>query len=363
MKVVIRCGGSGTRLWPLSRERRPKQFQPLLGQRSLFVMKLADVRPLLRSWNDLYVSTVRQYVPFVRQLAPRVKADHIIAEPIRRNTGPAIALETAVIAAHQRAGSDPVIASLTVDDVFKDSGRLRQVVRRAARFVETVEPSAVVTIGAPVSRPDSGVSYLVLGRVLERTPTVTVGVVTRWIEKPSGPRLSRLVHQPKVAVHTGQYVWRASTVLHTIQAHDRALAGRLSKIQAAIGTRRYATVLARAFRQTRAASVEELVTRRAQRVVGIVAEMGWSDTGKWFLIQELRRQSPRANVIDGTAITLETEDSLVRLPTGKVGVMIGLKGMVVVDTGDALLVCSKDRSEVVKRAVERIRQLGWNRVR
>lgn len=361
MIVVIRSGGSGTRLWPLSRERRPKQFQRLLGKRSLLERKLEEVRPLLSSWRDLYVSTNEQFVPLIRRLVPRLPINHIIAEPERRNTGPAVALETAMIKAHHPA-SDPIIASLSVDDVMPQAALFRKLLQASARYLEQRDPFSVVTIGCPVTAPDPGFSYLVLGRTVERRREYALRAVKRWIEKPSRPRLTRLLRSSNVVAHTGLYVWRASTVLDLFEQFHPHLFVRLQRIQRAVSTRRLRRTVQREFKHFPVESVESLIVRRATRTVAAVADLGWKDTGKWFLIQELRRQWPGANVIDGTVVTLDTKDSLVWLPAGKVGVTIGLKGMVIVDTGDALLVCPKDRSEEVKRAVERLRQLGWNRV-
>lgn len=355
MKIVIRCGGAGTRLWPMSRERLPKQFQPLLGQESLLAAKLRAVRPLLGSWNDLYVSTHERYVPIVRRLVPRLRRDHIIAEPVRRNTGPAIALETAVIAAHAN-GDDPVIASLTVDDVMRNIDRFRQLLRRAAQYVDRVDPAAVLTIGSPPAAPDPGLSYLVLGSTVERHAGSTFRRVRRWVEKPNVGQLHRLLRRGQVAAHTGLYVWRASTLLNLLAAHHPHLVRRLDRIRRVIGHRNERAVVRREFRHFPAVSIEELVARRAPTIVAGVADLGWSDTGKWFLVQELRRDRPGANVVRGDVVALDTTDSLIYAPPRKLVATVGLRGFVVVDTGDALLVCPKDRSGDVKAIVEHLQR-------
>ncbi|MBI5405330.1 MAG: mannose-1-phosphate guanylyltransferase [Candidatus Kerfeldbacteria bacterium] len=358
MKIVIRCGGAGTRLWPTSRESRPKQFQPLLGSESLFTSKLNSIRPLVRSWDDVYISTVESYVPIIRKLAPRVRRDHIIAEPVRRNTGPGIALETTVIAAQQRPGQDPVIASLTVDDVMRNGKLFRDLLRHAGRYLEHDEPSAIVTIGCPPAGADTGLSYLVLGKKLVSGRQYQLRRVSRWIEKPDEQQLRRLLKTSDIAAHTGLYVWRASTVMNILAAHEPVLFARMQRIGRAVGTRRERTVIRREFPKIQSASVEELVARRATRIVAAVAELGWKDTGKWFLVQEVLRREPGANVHQGNVVLVDTEDSLVYGPPGKLIATVGLKGYVVVDTGDALLVCPKDRSGDVKKIVEHLKATG-----
>lgn len=354
MKIVIRCGGAGTKLWPLSREDKPKQFQPLLGKKSLFEEKLAEIRPLIRRRDDLYISTVRPYIPFIRKLVPSLPHDHIIAEPVRRNTGPGIALETTIIDAQQKKGDDVIIASLTVDDVMHRSKLFRQLLARAERYLKDVDPFSIVTIGCPVKAPDTGLSYLVLGKTIERGKSFAFRRVTKWVEKPDAPQLGRLMTKENVASHTGLYLWRASAVLGIIETHHPAMAVRLGRIRRAYRTRQFSAVLEREFSRFAPCSIEDLVARRAPRIIAAVADLGWSDTGKWFLVQELRRRKAGDNVTEGDVIAIDTKDSLIYAPRKKVVATVGLNAFIVVDTGDALLVCPKDRSADVKKVVEHL---------
>ncbi len=356
MKIVIRCGGAGTRLWPVSREKRPKQFQSLLGQKSLFEEKLRQIRPLVKRRSDLYVSTVREYVPIVHRLAPSILPDHIIAEPVRRNTGPGIALETTIINAQQPKGEDAVIASLTVDDVMHNARLFRQLIAHAARYLEEDDPFSILTIACPVDSADTGLSYLVLGRTVSRGKNYAFRRVERWIEKPAARQLGQLLRRQNVAAHTGLYLWRASTVLNILEAHEPVMFARLQRIRQAFGTGRYRRVLERQFSALQSASVEELIAKRAARIIAAVADLGWKDTGKWWLVQEVRRRKPGDNVTEGQVVAIDTEDSIVYAPRGKLVATIGLKGYVVIDTGDALLVCPKERSGDVKKVVEHLQR-------
>lgn len=354
MKIVIRCGGAGTRLWPMSRKDTPKHFQALLGSLTLFESKIQEILPLVHTWNDVYISTVREYVTTVRRLAPRILKSHIIAEPVRRNTGPGIALETTVIAAQQPRGVDPVIATLTVDDVMHNAKLFCQLLRRAEALLRRHEPSSVITIGCPPTNADTGLSYLVLGPRVAGGKEHAFHEVTEWIEKPSTRKLSHLLQRTSVAAHTGLYVWKASTVMGIIEAHEPEMFKGLRAIRDDAGTPRFQRTLARVFPRFQSVSVEELVTRRASRVIAAVADLKWHDTGKWFLIQELRRTHVGANVTQGEVYCVDTEDSLIYAPKKKFIATIGLNGMIVIDTGDALLVCPKERSADVKKIVEHL---------
>ncbi|MDD5567537.1 MAG: sugar phosphate nucleotidyltransferase [Patescibacteria group bacterium] len=201
MKIVIRAGGSGTRLWPVSRQKKPKHFLPLLGQRSLLEEKVEELKPLLRHWSDLYISVSQPFVSLVRRMVPRLPAKNIIAEPCGRNTGPAIALETVIIEAASQGKDDPVIASLTVDDVFKEAGGFRKALRESEHFLKH-HPLWIVAIASSVAQPDPGLSYIEIGRQITRYGSQAFNRSLRWIEKPSGGALTRLHKNPRVFAHT-----------------------------------------------------------------------------------------------------------------------------------------------------------------
>lgn len=354
MIVVIRAGGSGTRLWPASRQKKPKQFLPLLGKRTLLEEKLKEVRPLVHSWQDVYVSVGSNFVPLARRLAPHVPRRNIIAEPCGRNTGPAIALESVVIAAAQQGREDPVIASLTVDDVFRSASAFRAALKSAEQFIKHF-PQWSVALAATPPKPDPGLSYLKLGRVLGHFGGRSIHRSASWTEKPKPNQLSRLLKQPDVFAHTGQYLWKASTILNHFERYHPVIASAVNRIQQAYGTTAFRRTLGRAYAGLPSVSIEEAVTRRVRRLAAVAGDFGWSDTGKWYLIKHLLAPG-RQNVTRGTVVGVDNEDSLIFAPKDKVVGTIGLHGMIVVDTGDALLVCPSERSGDVKILIERIRE-------
>lgn len=353
--IVLRCGGSGTRLWPVSRASKPKQFQPILGEKSLFASKIEDIAPMVKDWRNVFVTTAASYVPMVRKIAPKIPRANIIAEPVRRNTGPGIALETAIIA-KRYAGQDPIIITLTVDDVFRDRAAFRKLLETCAHVLQHRQPQAVVTIGCSVPL-DTGLSYIVFepksmvqGQRFHR--------VQQWIEKPNRPRLKRLLKKNNIVAHTGLYAWRASTVLQLVEQHHPRDWANLQLIQQSFGTSRFATVLRKVYPKFNSVSVEEFLTKFAPEIVVSVADLHWRDTGKWFMVHDVRRAHEGANVLDGEIIALDTTDSLVYAPKGKIVAVLGVHDLIVVDTGDALLVCSKERSADVKQITDELTRRG-----
>lgn len=357
MKIVIRAGGSGTRLWPLSRQREPKQFLPLLGHASLLEEKIRELRPLIRRWSDVYISASEIFVSRVKKLAPLVPTRNIIAEPVGRNTGPAIALESAVIEAALRGREDPIVASLTVDDVFRRAGAFRSALRAAERFLRS-HPLWSVALAAKPPVPDPGLSYITLGRTLARSGPYAVTRCARWVEKPSQRQLARLVLQPRVFAHTGLYIWKASTLLSNIERFQPSIADVIRSIQRSYGRRTFASTLRRLYPTLPSMSIEEAVARHLERLAILADDFGWSDTGKWHLVK-LLLGSEKQNVTRGRVVSVDDEDCLLYAAPGKVLGTIGLRGMIVVDTPDALLICPQDRSSDMKALLERLKERGF----
>lgn len=355
MKIVIRAGGSGTRLWPLSRSRSPKQFLPVLGKHSLLEEKLEELKPLISNWSDVYISVAAAHVRTARRLAPKIPKRNIIAEPVGRNTGPAIALESAVIAASSR-NEDPVIASLTVDDVFHDAPAFRKALRAAEGFLHT-QPSWIVTIASKVHVPDPGLSYINVGGTMGAFFGQPINRVRKWVEKPSATVLKRLLSNPHTYAHTGLYVWKASTILGLFEAYQPEMMGPIKNIRASYGTAGFAALLRREYAKLPSMSIEEAVTRNTKQIAVACGAFGWSDTGKWFLIKDILRRGD-GNVTQGTVLTHDTHDSLIYGPSGKMIGVVGMRGVIVVDTPDGLLVCPKDRSGDVKHLIELMRKAG-----
>lgn len=363
MKIVIRAGGSGTRLWPLSRQNHPKQFIPLLDSRSLLQRKFDEVRPLLRSIDDLYVSVGVPFVKTVRRILPRLPQANIIAEPCGRNTGPAIGLESVYIKARLRPGQDPVIASLTVDDVFKSVDRFRSTLRAAERLL-LKKPELTLTIASKVSQPDSGLSYIQVGRRLNPGQSgPAFFIAQRWAEKPQARQLKRIMKNRQYYAHTGLYLWRASTILNHFKTYQSSIFQRLQKIGASVGSLRYQSVLKREFAAVPSASIEELVARHISPIGVGAGDFGWSDTGKWHLIHELLPKDEQNNALRGRIVNLSTENSLILSGGGRLVATLGLENIAVIDTQDAVLVMPKDRSGEVKRIVDELKRRGLKRYR
>ncbi len=361
MKIVIRAGGSGTRLWPLSRQNHPKQFIPLLDSRSLLQRKFQEIKPLLRSISDLYISVAAPFANTVRRTLPQLPKANIIVEPCGRNTGPAVGLESVYIKTRLQPGENPVIASLTVDDVFKSVDRFRKTLRASERLL-LQKPDLILTIASRVRQPDSGLSYIEIGeRIRSNKSSSIFFFAKRWIEKPRDKQLKQIIGNPKYFAHTGLYIWRQSTILQNFKLFQPTIYHRLEKIGRAFGTARYQKVLKRQYAALPSASIEELIARRVKPIGVAAGDFGWSDTGKWHLIHQLLPQDQAGNVFRGKTLSLTAKNTLILANSGRLVVALGVKDLAIIDTSDALLVMPKDRSAEVKQIVDELKKRSLKR--
>ncbi len=391
MYVVILAGGGGTRLWPLSRQDRPKPFLPLVGPETLFQRTVARVRELVGP-ERIYVVVERRHVPHVLAQAPELPPDHVIAEPGGRNTAPAIAL--AALAVDRPLGE--VLVVLPADAWIADDEAFREALGAVAGEGGLAEgalgiETPLVTLGVRPDRPETGYGYLVprldvpgaagtAGRVAGSAPVpaaaaaaapnpaapVPAHVLEAFVEKPDAVRAAELLAMPGIAWNAGMFAWRRRAILGALErfAPDVLEAVRLAL--SAPGARDEGGWLdgqeaARRYAAVRAVSIDYAVMEPAAGA-GLVLmgtlDAGWSDVGSWRAVADLQRAAAADDAQAGTAIDVGSHDILVRASGGRLVATIGLSDTIVIDTPDAVLVCAADRAQDVRAIVERLREAG-----
>ncbi|MBI5071626.1 mannose-1-phosphate guanylyltransferase [Candidatus Falkowbacteria bacterium] len=348
MKIVIRAGGSGTRLWPASRENNPKQFQALIGKKT-FVRDTVDrVKPLLKNNGDLFISVNQKMAGRLKKEISELPVKNIILEPTGRNTGPAMCLESCFLA--RRFGEDAIVASLPSDDYISDAVSFRAMLREAEKFLEK-NSGYIVTPGARPTYPDAGYSYIKIGEKLAGDKETKIFKVADWVEKPDVHHCKKLIQSRKYFYHTGMYIWELKTVLDLFRKFQPEMYEVCSLV--AEGRR------VGDYEKLPKISVETAITNRAPKIaVAISEKFVWSDLGKWQIIAEMLSKDAKGNVTKGKNILIDTKNSLVYGPENKLVATIGLDGIVIVLTEDALLVCPKDRAGEVKKIVEELGERG-----
>jgi mannose-1-phosphate guanylyltransferase len=354
--AIILAGGRGTRFWPRSRTRTPKQLLNIIGTDTMLeqtASRLAPLFPPSRQW----VVTNTEQAAVVRKQMPRVPASHILPEPVGRNTAAAIGLAAAhLLHAGMGKENDALMAVLPADHYIAKPSAYLKIVRAALHVAHAA--GSLVVLGIPPTRPETGYGYV----ERERSKAVDVdGVpvyaVRQFTEKPELARARQYVASGRYYWNAGMFFWRVSTFLGNLEKFLPDTHDALMRLAAEIGTPRYARMLARIYPKLENISVDyailEPVTRRvaAPSVFVLPAEVGWSDIGSWAAVYELLAKRAGENVSAGKYTALDAQGNFLWSPK-KFVAAIGVSDLVVVETEDALLLCPRERAQDVGKIVK-----------
>src|SRR6202795_495549 len=354
--AIILAGGRGTRFWPRSRTRTPKQLLNIVGRETMLeqtVARLALQFPPSRQW----VVTNSEQAAAVRKQLPRVPASHILAEPVGRNTAAAIGLAAAHLL-HGGMGkeNDALMAVLPSDHYIAQSARYLKILRAALHVAHSA--GSLVVLGVPPSRPETGYGYIerARGKALD-AEGVPVFSVRRFTEKPALPLARKYVSAGRYYWNAGMFFWRVSTFLGNLEKFLPKTHDALMRLAGEIGTARYPRTLAQIYPKLENIWVDYAIldpaTRKAAApsVFVLPAEVGWSDIGSWAAVYELIAQKAGENVSAGKFVALDAQGNFFWSPK-KFVAAVGIRDMVVVETDDALLLCPRERAQDVGKIVK-----------
>lgn len=335
------AGGSGTRFWPRSRRRLPKQLLRITGTRTLLQATVARLKGLVPITHVLVV-THRDHAAEVRRQLPQLPAGNVLVEPVARNTAPCVALAALTIEERAR---DASFVCLPADHTIADPRRFRAVVATGFDWAE--RESCSVTIGIKPTDPATGFGYIRLGR---RAGRGGVSWADAFVEKPSPARARRFFASGRYLWNSGMFVWRVATVLDLFAQHLPATVGALRTALRHTGRKRSAAI-ARAYARVTPVSIDYGLMEKTQRVIVVPGDFGWNDVGSWAALQELQQgqgANGRAPVVavDAAGYVVFNPERLVAL--------VGVDDLIVVDSPDALLICRRDRAQDVRRVVEEL---------
>ena len=350
MYAVVLAGGKGTRLWPLSTPERPKPFLRLIGQETLIQRSVARLSPLIEP-ADVYVVAERRHQALVREQLPEIPETNLLAEPVGRNTAAAVAFAAEAI---ERPDGEPMFV-LPADAHIADEEGLRRALAAAAEVA--ADGGRLVTLGIAPDRPESGYGY-----VLARPPARNVAGqevldVERFIEKPTAEAAAALIATGLASWNAGIFVWTRGAVRSRLDRHAPDIAGPIRAACAAAAAGELG-VLDRAYESLRATSIDYAVLEPAslEGAVSVVpVDVGWSDLGSWSALRDAwqRELGDGAGSAPGTGNRRDLGSTGCLVLAGdRLVVTIGLRDTIVVDTPEALLVCSAERSQEVKMIAE-----------
>ena len=346
---LVLCGGSGTRLWPISRTRSPKQFQKIGGKNSLTFFQNAIKRHTGEHFHDPCIVTgLRHRGTVVSQLRDIQVSSRIICEPMGRNTGPAV-----LAAAHTLFGRDPnaVILVIPADHVI--DGEINDVITAQ---IDAALAGQIIAFGITPRGPETGFGYIAKGAELADFPGLCK--VDGFIEKPPLEKAKELVEGKSAYWASGISMFSARTIIEEYEKFDPETANNVRR--SVMGASPFPEALyldADAFSQTVAEPTEKAVFEKTDRIATVPLDVTWSDVGSWDAMYEVSKPDADGNVLQGDVIVVDSKNSLVRSADRLISV-VGLSDVIVVDTTDAILVTRRSASQNVKEVVERLKTRG-----
>jgi mannose-1-phosphate guanylyltransferase len=349
--AVIPAGGAGTRLWPVSRAAQPKFLLPFLGDESLLQQTVCRLSSLASLNRTFVVCGPAHAVAIARQL-PDLPAARLLIEPSPKGTGPAIGLAAALIA---RTDPDAIMGSFAADHEVHDEDAFRRAITVA---IEAAQDGWLVTVGIRPTHPETGYGYV------ERTDDSLLKSeegaayrVARFVEKPSRDRAQAFVASGRFLWNASMFVWRVRTFLDELARLQPALHARLLRVAQAWESPSREEVLAAAWADLPASTIDQGVMEQAERIAVVPAAMGWSDVGDWHGLSVLMGGDDHGNSAHGQLVQVKTTNSAVWSVTGRLVAMVGLDNVIAVDTPDALLIADRTRTQDVREIVALLPQL------
>lgn len=350
LHAVILAGGAGERFWPASRVARPKPFLEVVGGQSLLAATLSRARHAAGSERTWVVCGAEHAKAIRREtgLPPR----RVLVEPVRRNTAAAVGLAASHIAAHD---PDAVLTVLPADHVIPDVDAFVADIQRAARAAD--ETGSLITLGVKPLRPETGYGYIQVGAAVGRSHP-GLHRVRRFVEKPDAARAKRYLRGGRHLWNAGIFVWSARAILEEIEEHVPALHRALAPVRRA-GRRLPREVIERAYRRAPSLPIDVGVMEKSRRVWTLPVRWHWNDVGTWeSLAGELGVAAGRSQLLGGTLVHDDLGGNLVWGKPERPIALLGVEGLAVIDTGDAILVTRLDRSNEVRGIVKALKAMG-----
>lgn len=344
--AVILAGGQGTRFWPVSRIRKPKQFLPFTPSGQSLISETARrIKPLCGN-DGIWVVTNEDQAPLVKEHVPGA---HVICEPVPRNTAASLGLAATYI---HKKDPEAVLVCLPSDHAVKEEESLRKIVQDAAGLAQSQD--LLVTIGVKPTFAHTGYGYILRG-----APLASGGfTVRRFYEKPNQERANEYFESGNYYWNSGMFVWKARVLLQEIEEYMPAMYASLMEIDHAIGTPEEKKVLREQFEPMEAISIDFGVLEHARNCAVIPADQfGWTDVGSWDAWAEHFRPDSANNLVQGDALLLDARDCIVKGGERFIAVL-GMDDLVVIDSGDAVLVCPRDRVQDVRKVVQELKAKG-----
>ncbi|MCE1188640.1 MAG: mannose-1-phosphate guanylyltransferase [Ignavibacteria bacterium] len=345
--AIIMAGGIGSRFWPRSREKSPKQLLNIFGEDTIIQATIKRIQKTVPLQNIYIVTNVIQKDEMMKQL-PDIPSGNFLEEPFGRNTAACIGLASLFI---RKVDPQAVTIVLPADHLIYDEDLFHKNLQQAIEFA--YEKKKLVTIGIPPTRPETGYGYI---QIVDKEVNENVFQVASFAEKPNYATAMRFLDSGDFMWNSGMFIWRVDTIFEEFAMHMPELNFSLQQIDASVNTPEYPSTLSLIYEQIKSISIDYGVMEKSKRVFLVKSQFRWSDVGSWEEVYQLAQKDESGNAFTSDTFADMSRDSYVYAP-GKFTALIGVDNVIVIDTGDALLVCRRDLSQNVKKIVDHIKTI------
>ena len=350
-KALIMAGGKGERFWPKSRKNMPNQFLSLTNDgRTMIQLTVERIKDLV-SFEDIYISTNKDYKKLVMEQLPQIPEENILCEPVGRNTAPCIGLGAVHIS---NKYDDAIMIVLPSDHLITYNAMFINTLKDAIDVAS--EDGALLTIGIMPDYPETGYGYI---KFQPEKVNKRAFAVEKFVEKPDREKAREYLDSEQYLWNSGMFIWKISSILNNFKKHLPNMYNGLMNIKDSLGCENEDFVLEKEFRNFESESIDYGILEKAENIYVVSGTFGWDDVGSWLAVERINSPNEFGNVIKGNIITVDTKSSIIQ-GTDKLIAAVGLRDLIVVDTDDAILICAKDSAGDIKKVLENLKICNRN---
>lgn len=354
--VSILCGGGGKRLWPRSRKKTPKQFIDLFGEETIFQRTFQRAKKITTA-DKIFVVTSTDYIDDVLKQAEEIPLRNVIPEPVARNTALAMGVAAAYI---EKRDPQAVIINLASDHVIAPNSIFVKDIEAAARVA--FSSKHIVTVGIKPTHPHTGLGYIRIDKKAREVSGKKLYKVLNFTEKPNLKKAKQFLRSGDYYWNANLYTWRAEVALATYEKLAPKIARGIREIQGVIGEPGEWQTFRRVYQSAADISVDYAISEKADNLLLIPASFSWDDIGDWEVVYQRAKKDKEGNVVikhgeNGGFVVFESQNNLIHF-NDQLLALVGVEDLIVVDTGDALLVCHRKKAEKVKQVVNLLQEKG-----
>jgi mannose-1-phosphate guanylyltransferase len=357
--VAIMAGGGGTRFWPWSREQSPKQILPIVSNRSMIWETVERIRPFVPP-EKIFIVTSRSQARDLHREIPQLSPSNFLLEPVGRNTAPCLCLAALHI---QKRHPQAVMVALPADHFIPNPKGFLKTLRAAVSFA--AKQDFLITLGVRPTEAETGYGYIQEGEILTQEEGLPVFRAKSFREKPTRPKARLYLRRGDYLWNSGMFIWKARVFLKAVEKFLPGLYREMMALQNFLGTPRESKVLEKVYTRAQPISVDYGVLEKADNVALMEAQFSWNDVGSWAALGKIWLRDKNGNALTGgrrpgggKILAIDSSGCLIR-GEEKLIAIIGLKDMVVVEAGNAFLVCPRERAQEVRRVLQELKEKGW----